>query len=373
MPEPLHQLNGEDGTLIRLAKAADRDALLELSRLVFEESGTDKANELTPEFWDWQFLQQPTKRMGVWVAEFEGQIIAQHPLNIIRVKWKDRELLSGVVIDLMVHPEHRKKSLFIRLARAAHEQMTATGVGLSSGFPNANSYPAAIRYLNYKTVCRVPVLVMPVSSQLLTKRVKMPAWLGSAMGEAAVAGFRLASALAPKGEGVEVEEVMEFPKEIDEFWKRASENHTIISVRDFQYLQWRYCTCPTRKYRILLARKDGKLVGYLVHRTFEKEGLKLGGIIDVLVEPGCKEGLHALMRAAISAMRKEGVCALIALMQRDVFYYPSIRRHGFFPLPEKYNPRSFKFVCRVQAVDLPEAELCAASNWFITLGDYDVY
>jgi hypothetical protein len=147
MSEPLAQLHGEGGVRIRQATLADRDALIELSRIVFEETGTDKINELGTDFWDWQFARQPSSRMGVWLAELDGQIVAQLPTNIVRLKWGNRELLAAVVIDLMVHPAHRNKSLFVKLGRAAHAEMGKTGIGITAGLPNKNSYPGAVRFL----------------------------------------------------------------------------------------------------------------------------------------------------------------------------------------------------------------------------------
>jgi hypothetical protein len=373
MAEPLLKLHTDSNLLIRRATPADRDTLLGLSQTVFTETGTDKVNELTPEFWDWQFLHQPSNRFCVWVAEIDGQIVGQHPTNVIRVKWNNRELLSCVVIDLMVLPEHRKKSLFVNLGRIAQEEMSESGIGLSSGFPNKNSYPAATRFLKYKTVCQVPVLVMPMRWSRLLRKAKIPSWIAPVIGTFAAAGFRLMRWPMPSGKNVVVREVTEFPEEIDEFWEGASSAHKIISVRDRRYLVWRYCQCPTRTYRIHIAESNGKLAGYLVRRTFEKDGLKLGAIMDILVDPGRADVLNALLRSAIKAFRKEAVDALMLLMRRDSFYYSALRRHGFFRIPERFNPRTFNFVCRVHWPDLPEGELCAAQNWFVTLGDYDVY
>jgi hypothetical protein len=63
----------------------------------------------------------------------------------------------------------------------------------------------------------------------------------------------------------------------------------------------------------------------------------------------------------------------MALMQRDDFYYSALRRWGFARVPERLNPRTFNLVCRVLQPGLPKSEFCSPQNWFITLGDFDVY
>jgi hypothetical protein len=361
------------GLRIRKATLADRDALIELMRVVFAETGAEKGPEVGPEFWDWQFARQPANRMEIWVGESHGQIVAQVPGNVVRVKWRERELLATWVIDLLVHPAHRDKSMFVRVGRAFNQEMAATGVGICLGLPNKRSMPASIRFLKYKLVNQVPVLVLPVRWGRLVGRAGIPTWASSLTGALAATGHRLTRLPTPRAKGIMVREVTGFPEGTDDLWQRAAAPHTLIPVRDRQYLNWRYCDCPTRKYRIHVAESDGKLVGYLVHRVFEKDGMKIGALMDVLVDPGQKNAVHALLGSGISALREQKVDAVMSLMQRDDFYYPALRRWGFVRVPERFNPRTFNFVCRILVPGLPEHELCAGENWFITLGDFDVY
>jgi hypothetical protein len=373
MTEPLIALHPEPGVRIRRANLADREALIELSRVVFAETGAEKGGELTPEFWDWQFARQPANRIGIWIGEYHGEIVAQVPANIVRLKWENRELLAAWVIDLLVHPAHRNKSLFIRVARFCNQEMAETGISLCVGLPNKKSLPASVRFVSHTLVCQVPVLVLPMKWNRLLGRMGMPSWASAALGPLAAAGHRLIRVPARKAKGIVIREVTSFSEAVDDFWKRASKPHKIISVRDRKYLNWRYFECPGRTYRVLIAEDTGILVGYLVHRVFEKDGLKMGGIMDVLVEPGRRDVLHALLGRGISALREQEVDAVMSLMQRDDFYYPALQRWGFAKVPERLNPRAFNLVCRVLEAGLPKGEFFTPENWFITLGDFDVF
>jgi hypothetical protein len=373
MTEPLIGLHPESGVRIRRANLGDREALIELTRVVFSETGAEKGAELTPEFWDWQFARQPANRLGIWIGEYHGEIVAQVPANIVRVKWGNRELLAAWVIDLLVHPAHRNKALFIRVARFSNQEMSESGISLCLGLPNKKSLPAAVRFVSHTLVCQVPVLVLPVRWNRLLERMGIPSWAGAALGPLAAAGHRLTRFPARKTKGVVIREVPSFPEAIDDFWRRASTPHKIISVRDRKYLTWRYFGCPGRTYEVKIAEEKGTIVGYLVHRVFEKDGLKMGGIMDALVEPGRRDVLHALLASGISALREQGVDAVMSLMQPDDFYYPALRRWGFAKVPERLNPRAFNLVCRVLDAGLPKGEFCVPKNWFITLGDFDVF
>jgi hypothetical protein len=373
MAETLITLHPEAGVRIRKATLADRDALIELCRVVFAESGTEKSGELSPGFWEWQHARQPTNRMDVWVGEFNGRIVAQIPTNVVRLKWENRELLAAWVIDLMVHPSHRDKSLFIRVGRIANREMGETGISLCLGLPNKKSLPAAIRFIKHNLVCQVPVLVLPLRWSRLLGQAGIPSWASPFIGSLASFGHRLTGLPRPKSKGIVIREVTEFPEEIDNFWQRASVPHKIISVRDRKYLTWRYCECPTRNYRIHVAETNGILAGYLVHRVFEKDGLKMGALMDVLVEPGRRDVLYALLGKGIAALREQRVDGVMSLMQPDDFYYPALKRRGFARIPERFNPRTFNLVCRVLLPGLPKTEFCSGQNWFITFGDFDVY
>lgn len=373
MNEPLLAVHHETGVKIRKATLADRDALIELMRLVFAETAAEKSGELGPEFWDWQFGRQPAGRTDIWVGELNGQIVAQVPINVVRLKWENRELLAGWAIDLLVHPNHRDKSLFIKVGRVANKEMGETGIGVSLGLPNKRSFPGATRFLKYELVCQVPVLVLPVRWSALLRRAGIPSWASRMLGPLAAMGHRLIRLPVAKAKGVVFREVSKFPETIDNFWQRASAKHMIISVRDGKYLAWRYCDCPTRSYRILVAERDGELAGYLVHRVFVKDGLKMGAIVDVLVDPGSQRVLNELLRRGIAELRAQGVDAVMTLMQGDDFYYSALRRCGFVRIPERFNPRTFNLVCRVLEPGIPKSDFNLPENWFITLGDFDVY
>src|ERR1700691_462327 len=101
MTDPLIATHHETGVRIRKATLADRDALIELTRVVFAETGAEKGGELGAEFWEWQFARQPTGRTDIWVGELNGRIIVQIPTNVVRLKWENRELLAAWVIDLL--------------------------------------------------------------------------------------------------------------------------------------------------------------------------------------------------------------------------------------------------------------------------------
>jgi len=358
---------------IRRATLADRDALIELSRTVFNETGTDKAREIGEAFWDWQFAKQPAGQFLIWLAELNGRIVGQVPTNSVRLKCLDREVLGAITIDAMVHPAHRDKTLFVKLGRRADQEMGEAGISVGVGLPNRNSLPAAVRFMKYKIVCQVPLLMKPIRWDRLIAKAGAPAWIGGFVGVFARGAQRLRHRSAQPHGQVTVRETVEFPAETDLFWEKASPPHPVIAVRDRRYLAWRYCESPTRRYRIFIAKKKGAMAGYAVTRVFQKSGLRMGALMDLMAEPGRPEIPDALITKVIEELKLEDIDALVALMQNHNFYYPALRRQGFWRVPERVNPRTFNLVCRAVDASLDTGQLMDGKNWFLTLGDYDVY
>ena len=52
--------------------------------------------------------------------------------------------------DTMTHANHRRKGLFIKLAKKTYDLCENLGIKLVFGFPNENSYPGFVKKLNWK-------------------------------------------------------------------------------------------------------------------------------------------------------------------------------------------------------------------------------
>ncbi len=80
--------------------------------------------------------------------------------------------------------------------------------------------------------------------------------------------------------GLESREVNRFTEEYDELWERYRDSYTFCFCRDAATLTWRYIDNPEGKHRILEARKDGKLQGYVVWREWVDSGIPIATVLD---------------------------------------------------------------------------------------------
>ena len=81
--------------------------------------------------------------------------------------------------------------------------------------------------------------------------------------------------------GLEFTEIDRFDREFDTLWERYRDRYPVVFWRDAATLNWRYVDNPCWKHRIVSARRDGGLIGYVVWREWEEEGCRIATILDL--------------------------------------------------------------------------------------------
>jgi hypothetical protein len=87
----------------------------------------------------------------------------------VKVRYKNKEYLCAQSGDTMTHSEHRGKQLFTKLATETYNFAAKNGVQFVFGFPNNNSYPGFVKYLNWKCDSKMSkfefkVLTLPLNA-----------------------------------------------------------------------------------------------------------------------------------------------------------------------------------------------------------------
>lgn len=70
----------------------------------------------------------------------------------LQLKINENLTLAAQSGDTMTHPDHRKRGLFIELAKLTFEECRKQGIKLIYGFPNDNSYHGFINKLNWEHI-----------------------------------------------------------------------------------------------------------------------------------------------------------------------------------------------------------------------------
>lgn len=162
-------------------------------------------------------------------------------------------------------------------------------------------------------------------------------------------------------------EINKFDKTIDILWQNLKNKFPFIAQRDKNYLNWRYIECPSKKYYCYLGKRDSKLIGYLVTKIEEDEGLMYGYIVEIFTDPQNNKVIKAFISQAEEFLRQKGVDLIVtafshykfkqALIEEGFFQANKI---DFFIFPQYFkNKRLLKNLLEYR------------NEWFITRGDMD--
>lgn len=229
-----------------------------------------------------------------------------YPLHALRIASGDRIYALYQAADVMTDPAYQRRGIYARLKDLADGWLKEAGVPCTFNFPNANTYPAYVKF-GYTTVGRLVKWVRVLKAgDGKRKWLEGPAVL---WGRAAAAGAGTSRAhLLPQGEV--------FPL-------KGAVSGRYAGFRDADFMAWRYPAAMSAAAIIttgpgvcLVCEKSPR--GYWVR--------------DLSVVAGNEKEVPALLRKAVAVARADGA-------HHVTFEYLGGRfdgyllRAGFLPLP----------------------------------------
>ena len=336
----------------------------------FEADQPSDRRSTEPDYYKWKHSTNPAGVGEIWVAhDREKDVVAgMTTLTPKRLHVNSQDLTGAEIGDTFTHPEYQRQGIFTALVNATREQGVERGINLIYGTPNDQSLPGYEKNCNFVQVPAPVVLnlVRPLNVGRTLKALgKNPLLV-----QAASAGIRLGLALLyrvrPGGLsclGVKVVRTTNFPKEIDDLWKRTWGRYDLVLTRDREYLNWRFLTNPD-SYQIYVAEGQA-LMGYLVAKIGRWGPLKVGYVADYLTTAGKDERacFADLLFAAFHDFRQEGCDIVSCWVVGGSPHEGVLRRRGFF----KYQPVSIIVYRNEIGRRLAETR----HRWHFTMADSD--
>jgi hypothetical protein len=162
---------------------------------------------------------------------------------------------------------------------------------------------------------------------------------------------------------VQLESKMTFGKEYDELFERVRNRYSVITVRDSQFLTWRFLQSPLyegiRVFR-LCAAKD-QLRGYAV---VDVAG-RVAKVLDFLVDD--ESLMRVLLGGLIRGLRSQGICRLALRATETNSVLKELRSFGMV-----FHDSSDSSVMAYAPANSLWLPLLNEGNWFMTQADRDV-
>jgi len=321
----------------RTYKQGDESEILRLFKRAF-------GRELDLNYWNWRFRDNTEGKLQIELM-FDSNLIAGHyAVSPVRMICDGKSVLTALSNYTMTHPDYGRRGIFTTLAERLYERIVREGGEFVWGFPNQNSYHGFINRLNW-------IPVKDISTLMLNAGEFKP---------------------APLKKKFEVEEINYFGPEFDGLWVSLKDKYVglfrYFVERNVQYLNWRFMKNPRYKYKIFCAKEGMNYLGYSVVKFYEDEEQVLGDIVDIFCAFD-RDGFQFLIGESVEYLSQRAT-KICCWMNEGCEFYRYLKDMGF-----KESAFVTHFAVRPLS-NFAEREcryLAEYANWYLTMGDSDVY
>ena len=360
----------------RSYERGDENGIFELMKEVPEYPENEK--EKWMKWWNWKYMENPAGVSGIWVADHDGKIVGSRSTIRIKMKIAGDTVMASQNTDLLTHPNYRHQGIFSALEKKSFNRLKDDGIYITYSFPGPMSYPGYMKSGSFFDTHALQTMIRPFNLEnILKRRIKNKFLLKiyAVIGYLFISSFYRAKK-TPGVDGLTITKISSFDDRINDFWKRISNNHEIIVVRDKEYLNWRYVDIPDVEYTIYLAEEGEEIFGYVVLKCVKEEGLASGYVIDIIAPLDRPEVIHSLLSKATKYFEEAGVDIIFCKMIVDKTFYKSFRKNGFVStnfisfISKRFRIQS-KHIVRINSSKMSKAYLKNPKNWFVQVGDSD--
>ncbi|MBU3193968.1 GNAT family N-acetyltransferase [Clostridium algidicarnis] len=225
-------------------KTGDEYRILELFNEVFKK-------EMKLEYWRWRYNKSRKKYINLmWDDE---NLAGHYAVFPIKVKYNDRFIESGFSMTTMTSSNYKKLGIFKTLAKNLYLD-SYNELEVIWGFPNNNSLHGFVKYLEWKKLFDINMLMIDI--ELAERELKN------------------------KNNLIHI--IDKFTNDYNKLFLDVSNEYDFIVKRDIEYLNWRFIKNPVNKYYILEYREDNVLKGYSVYKIYNEENVLYSDIVDFL-------------------------------------------------------------------------------------------
>jgi len=360
------------GIRFETGRSGHRDAI----RDMFNEFWRPDYVAMRPAFYDWQFHRNP-----YIPYDFEDSVILAFDNDRIvgflglvpTIFHVGNSLVRGTWLsNWLSHPDYRNRGIGVFLLKKAMERFPIVASTALSRFAQPIYTGLQFKYL--ELMYRLLLIFDPEQTSALMETprpedVRKLEELAARVpvGDLATSGFEPADA---------------FPEDIGDFTARMVREGSLMPVRDFQYLTWRYAEHPNLSYRIFIERPNGEIEGLAVARieTVRDRPEKVGRLLEWFAS---EKGLPGLASRVLGFFRSEG-CAFADFFCTSTTFTADLRKLGFAPesefpdivVPYLFQPldhrrRGTNFVAWNSLEDEAGEIASDLQRWFVTKGDND--
>jgi hypothetical protein len=340
----------------------EKSYILNLAMKTFGETELSNSS-----YFDWQYLHNPQGKAVVVTVKDENAndaIVGVNAFLPMTLMVNQSQITCLLSCNSIVDPNYRKKGIFTQLVSNIPEIFAQKKISFIYGIPNSNSSKIFTKN-NFLEIGKLPLLVKPL---------KLSSYFGQPL-STIMKPFDIF--WKPNKQIKSNVKLLDkkFESEFDDLITKSSHRLPIFHFRNKDYLQWRYMNHPTRRYHVFTLRSNSNLIGYVITREMEIHKKRVGVIVDFLIDAEFKQKdvFLDLIYTALKSFWENGVSIAITTSKTGLIENEILRSSGFFTAPSILKQEQLSFIISILDNNLISPQLKIFDNWFITLGDYDVF
>lgn len=300
--------------------------------------------------------------------EEKDVLAGQYVVIPVKIKVGNEICQAILSLNTLTKEAYRGQKIFTSLAEEVYQECKEKGYKFCYGAPNPNSHPGFLKKLKFKDAIIMPLFLKIVHPSVLVREKMNSRFLESMTKPFNAFFYPTKTKNEREVETINRRNVFYF----DMFWEDNKNKYHTMGVRDAEYMKWRYIDMPFREYEIKMVIENGKPKGYIVGRITEVADMKCGMIVDFMVEKNREDIGKLLISNMEQFFYKKGAGLLGSLMQKQCEEAGYLHKAGFFVCPKRLEPQPFPIIYRELNDESGLETIPDFSQWFFTMGDYDV-
>lgn len=345
------------------------DRMQEMVDMTIAYYGTDNDISKT-EFLKHEYFRNVAGNAFIKLAysEENEELAGQYIVIPVRIKISEKIQPAILSLNTLTKEAYRGQKIFVSLAEEVYLECSKKGYKFCYGAPNPNSHPGFLKRLGFRDIGTMPLYLKIIHPSVLVREKFCSSFLEK-LSIPFNTFFRPSKMLSRHGI---FEITLNNVHVFDSFWNKISNKYRIMGVRDAAYMKWRYLEMPYREYKIFSFMDEQEMKGYIVGRITEVAGMKCGMIVDYLVDPGNVNVAKQLIGTLEEYFYKFNVGLMGCLMQKHFEEADYLKQMRFFICPKMLEPQPIPIIFRKFNDIGAGEEITDFSDWFFTMGDYDV-
>lgn len=295
---------------------------------------------LSDEHYQWKFhSKKGIIESAEYVAYSDSDMVGYYAGIPYRYSLQDTVLTAAMVCDVMTGIKARGKGVFTKLGIYSTAQFAGMGFDFTTGYPireevipghlkaGWNKYfelPLFGRFLKFDSFfkSRGIGLIAPFVNVIFSAYAKILDILF-------LPWFRNLSTNTTTNSHIgEISGLVEFFTQ----WQAET---PIALIKDHNFLKWRL-SAPGKSYHVIVLRSHSNVVGVLIAREVEREGVPCMGILELALLKSHYKYSSLLIKKLVKIAENSGAELLLVMMSNFWFKNYKLRLNGFTRTPFKF-------------------------------------